>query len=120
VSYTVAAPENRDESCNGGGLGTATELKGDEEGNSHQGVRAVTLTASASRAFITSTAPSPAFSKTLLAKHHAGLHRERSEIQRDGVVQDGGGNLHERRQEKGLGRATKHGLLVPMDAGWAL
>jgi hypothetical protein len=37
VSYTVAAPENQDESCSGGGLGTATELKGDEEGNSHQG-----------------------------------------------------------------------------------
>jgi hypothetical protein len=83
-------------------------------------VRAVTLTASAARAFIASTAPSPVLSKTLLAKHYAGLHRERSEIRRDGAVQDGGGNLHERRQEKGPGRATKHGLLVPKDAGWAL
>jgi hypothetical protein len=83
-------------------------------------VRAVTLTTSAARAFIANTAPSPALSKTLPAKHHASLHRERSDIRRDGAVQDGGGNLHERRQEKGPGRATKHGLLVPKDAGWAL
>jgi hypothetical protein len=82
-------------------------------------VRAVTLTTSVARAFIASTAPSPALSKTLPAKHHASLHRERSEIRRDGAVQDGGGNLHERRQEKDLDRATKRGLLVPKDAGWA-
>jgi hypothetical protein len=67
-------------------------------------VRAVTLTASAARALIASTAPSPALSKTLPAKHHVSLRRERSEIRRDGAVQDGGGNLHERRQEKGPGR----------------
>jgi hypothetical protein len=80
-------------------------------------VTVVTLTASAAHAFIASTAPSHVLSKALPAKHHASLHRELSEIQRDGAVQDGGGNLHERRQEKGPGRATKHDLLVPKDVG---
>jgi hypothetical protein len=83
-------------------------------------VRAVTLAAAPARAFITRTASSPALSKKVPTKHRASLHREGSGDREDGAIRDGGGHLHERKQEKGMSRATKRGPNAPKGAGWAL
>ena len=71
-------------------------------------MRAVTLAATRAR-FIARTASSPALSEKVPAKHRASLHREGSGDREDGIVRDGGGHLHERKQKKSASRATKYG-----------
>ena len=58
--------------------------------------------------FMARTASSPALGAKVPAKHRASLHREGSGDREDGAVRDGGGHLHERKQEKRASRATKH------------
>jgi len=70
--------------------------------------------------FIARTASSPALSEKVPAKHRASLHREGSGDREDGAVRDGGGHLHERKQEKSASRATKHRRNAPKGAGWAI
>ena len=82
-------------------------------------MRAVTLAATRAR-FIARTASSPALSEKVPAKHHESLHQEGSGDREDGVVRDGGGHLHERKQEKSASSATKHGRNAPKGVGWAI
>jgi hypothetical protein len=79
----------------------------------------VTLAPTSRTRFYACTAPSPALPPILLTKHHPVPAGEGSSRAADGLVPDGGGEMHGEVQVSGASQGTKHGPPARPRPGWA-